>query len=179
MSIPQISINCKMLSYQYGPTFLCFQHLVESMPRRIKAHIKFYIYKYISWKLQFTNSQKNTHWGRSCKQLNKHALRYFTFDQHVVRNPLLYAPLLLSCNTRSGFHLQASCLFRTQCWWAHSSTLALECSSEWNECGYHQQSYHIIVLQLQFFPSQWHKERKRARDGETENYSSHLSGGGC
>jgi len=32
-------INCKMLSYQYGPTFLkkCFQHLVESMPHRIKA----------------------------------------------------------------------------------------------------------------------------------------------
>jgi len=37
MCIPQISINCKMLSYQYGPTFLCLQHLVELMPQRIKA----------------------------------------------------------------------------------------------------------------------------------------------
>jgi len=34
-AIPQISINFKMLSYQYGPTFL-----VESTPRRIKAVLK-------------------------------------------------------------------------------------------------------------------------------------------
>jgi len=42
MCVPQISINCKMLSYQYDANISkeCFQHLVESMPRRIKAVLK-------------------------------------------------------------------------------------------------------------------------------------------
>ncbi len=42
MCSQQICSNCVMLSCQYGPKSLrkCFQHLVESMPRRIKAVLK-------------------------------------------------------------------------------------------------------------------------------------------
>jgi len=42
LRIPQISINCKMLSYQYGPTFLknAFSTLLNQRQVEIKAVLK-------------------------------------------------------------------------------------------------------------------------------------------